>query len=101
SYVECDDGRICPEGTVCEDTRKLCISKEQQSACSTGSGTPDGWQCTADGHTGICSTDHLCLSGCGDGVTDPGEECDDGNFASHDGCSSKCLDEIPQWFRIP
>src|SRR5512138_941673 len=28
--------------------------------------------------------------GCGDGVVDPGEECDDGNLASGDGCSATC-----------
>lgn len=27
---------------------------------------------------------------CGDGIVDPGEECDDGNVASGDGCSATC-----------
>ncbi|HTQ03989.1 MAG TPA: DUF4215 domain-containing protein, partial [Polyangiaceae bacterium] len=30
---------------------------------------------------------------CGDGKRDPGEQCDDGNTASNDGCSSSCLVE--------
>jgi cysteine-rich repeat protein len=30
---------------------------------------------------------------CGDGVLDNGEQCDDGNTTSGDGCSSKCIDE--------
>jgi cysteine-rich repeat protein len=30
---------------------------------------------------------------CGDGVVDPGEDCDDGGRASGDGCSSICLTE--------
>jgi cysteine-rich repeat protein len=34
------------------------------------------------------------LPGCGDGVTDTGEECDDGNDVENDGCSSVCL--LPQ-----
>jgi len=29
-------------------------------------------------------------SGCGDGVTDPGEECDDGNAIDSDGCQHNC-----------
>lgn len=29
---------------------------------------------------------------CGNGVTQPGEECDDGNTIGGDGCSSQCLD---------
>ena len=32
-------------------------------------------------------------STCGDGVTDPGEECDDGNNISDDGCSMGCISE--------
>ncbi len=31
------------------------------------------------------------VSGCGDGVLQPGERCDDGNGASGDGCSHDCL----------
>lgn len=32
---------------------------------------------------------------CGDGTIDPGEECDDGNTNSGDGCSSLCEVELP------
>jgi cysteine-rich repeat protein len=34
------------------------------------------------------------LPRCGDGVQDPGEECDDGNIWNNDGCSSRCMLEI-------
>ena len=30
---------------------------------------------------------------CGNGVVTTGEECDDGNFVSGDGCSSLCIKE--------
>ena len=33
---------------------------------------------------------------CGDGLVDPGEQCDDGNVASGDGCSSSCTRENVQ-----
>ncbi|MFH2007871.1 MAG: DUF4215 domain-containing protein [bacterium] len=33
------------------------------------------------------------LPGCGDGVPDTGEECDDGNTADGDGCTSSCIFE--------
>jgi cysteine-rich repeat protein len=29
---------------------------------------------------------------CGDGILDPGEECDDGNNMSGDNCSPFCVD---------
>ena len=33
------------------------------------------------------------LAPCGDGTVNPGEECDDGNLVSHDGCSDRCIAE--------
>jgi ELWxxDGT repeat protein/cysteine-rich repeat protein len=33
------------------------------------------------------------LAPCGDGEVNPGEECDDGNLVSHDGCSDRCVAE--------
>ncbi|MCA9580182.1 MAG: lamin tail domain-containing protein [Myxococcales bacterium] len=45
--------------------------------------------CVAD-----CSTLPACVAGaCGDGKKMADEECDDGNFDSFDGCSSKCVIE--------
>ncbi len=32
----------------------------------------------------------LPINGCGNGVKDPGEECDDGNLISGDGCDANC-----------
>jgi fibro-slime domain-containing protein len=42
------------------------------------------------------ATRSVCKSLCGDGIvqTDQGEECDDGNTVSNDGCSSTCKSEI-------
>jgi cysteine-rich repeat protein len=37
--------------------------------------------------SGVAST-------CGDGFVDAGEQCDDGNDASHDGCSATCTIEL-------
>lgn len=33
---------------------------------------------------------------CGDGARDPGEECDDGNLMSNDGCTAQCLVETTE-----
>lgn len=38
----------------------------------------------------------LSLGACGDGTMQTGEECDDGNSESADGCSAECLKEILQ-----
>jgi cysteine-rich repeat protein len=71
----------------------LCVSQEQTAACGTH---VDGDVCVAGGFTGIC--DHgYCVPGCGDGVISGEEQCDDGNFRSHDGCSSACVTETAGW----
>jgi cysteine-rich repeat protein len=53
---------------------------------NTGDGDPttgDGDPTTGDGDSQIC----------GDGIVDPGEECDDGNSNDGDGCSGNCTVE--------
>lgn len=39
------------------------------------------------------------VSTCGDGVKDPGEECDDGNLVDGDGCSSYCASSCEACWR--
>ncbi len=92
--VPCGD-RTCPGGTVCALERGLCIQPEQQTVCERED-LAEGSHCTTAGFEGLCQ-DGLCLPGCGDQRTAPTEECDDGNFKSHDGCSSGCRVEIPSW----
>lgn len=38
---------------------------------------------------------------CGDGLVDSGEQCDDGNTADGDGCSSTCQDEVADTGEAP
>jgi MYXO-CTERM domain-containing protein len=38
--------------------------------------------------------DMAILAGCGDGVIDAGEQCDDGNAVANDGCSASCKEEV-------
>jgi cysteine-rich repeat protein len=50
---------------------------------------PASWFSAVDGS----NSDPTLL--CGDGVLEPGEECDDGNHVSDDGCSTLCLGTQP------
>lgn len=93
SVVSCSDGRVCPTGKVCDLVHSLCVTPAQTVACDL---LVDGVRCEADGLSGICDRG-FCVPGCGDGISDEVEQCDDGNFASHDGCSSTCLLETPSW----
>ena len=94
--VQCDDGTLCPQATVCDTVHSLCITPEQATACGA---LVDGDLCHADGRDARCDLGS-CLPACGDGVLDDGEQCDDAGFTSHDGCSSACVAETlasEQW----
>ena len=59
------------------------------------------WGLTSDStlQLGGWELDDVCIVGrgkaavCGDGVLDPGEQCDDGNLVAGDGCSPTCMTE--------
>lgn len=94
--VPCGD-RVCPKDTICESVTLTCITQAQDTVCSEGDGIDDGDVCSGLDFVGICQR-HKCLPGCGDGaVNTAAESCDDGNFRSHDGCSSSCVVETLSW----
>lgn len=61
-----------------------CFLDTRTSLCGeSGLRCPPGWSCTADQLACI-------LGGCGNGVPDEDEVCDDGNVSDGDGCSADC-----------
>ena len=114
---ECDDGNrtsgdgcssVCrtEPGYVCED--KSCVASvcgngvpEGAEACDLGAsngfffgdGTGCSDHCTNEPSCRLNGVTGACSSTCGDANRDPGEECDDGNAVSGDGCSARCLYE--------
>jgi cysteine-rich repeat protein len=42
----------------------------------------------------VCIVGLIKIPRCGDGEVDYGEQCDDGNHDSDDGCASDCIDEV-------
>ncbi len=83
--VPCGD-RLCPSNTTCV-AGELCASDDQLAACA---GLGEGASCTASGRVGRCDRGVCVASGCGNGVIDPGELCDDGNATGGDGCPADC-----------
>ena len=76
-------------GEQCDDGGNLA-----GDGCSADCKAEAGWKCSV-GSTGISE----CLpagNACGNGQLQPqlGEECDDGNTVSGDGCSSTCRREV-------
>ncbi len=72
------DGVLVPE-TTCHDLRAAFASFQSDSKCDMWSTEIAAW--------GYCK-DELCRVRCGDGFVHVGEDCDDGNERSGDGCAS-------------
>lgn len=85
--TECVDGRICRAGTTCDDVHGLCVTAGQLSTCAV---EEDGTSCGVRGLPGYCDQGVCLVIACGNGRTDPGEVCDDGNLDSGDGCRKDC-----------
>lgn len=68
-----------------------CCSADQADGCGASGISCDGVCVFGDG--GACEA-FVREQACGDGSQAPGEQCDDGNKVSGDGCSPQCTNEI-------
>jgi hypothetical protein len=86
----CDDDDGCTSNDHCSEG--VCTGA---SSCGNGSHEEIcGEACDTGGDTTVCDDD-CTFPACGDEHVNGaiGEECDDGNLSSNDGCSSECLRE--------
>jgi cysteine-rich repeat protein len=91
---------FCPSSIVA-GTAPFTGCFRPQASLVAFSGTPSqgGWTLgaadDADGDTGTLNSWSLALcvapATCGDGATDAGEQCDDGNAINDDACTNACL----------
>jgi cysteine-rich repeat protein len=100
--VSCPEGNTCPGGTVCfavtdidDKTFFRCVTPSDVAACDD----PFAMTCElSDGTQGACyagdpayGAARACLvGGCGNGIHDVTEVCDDANVVIGDGCSRNC-----------
>jgi len=76
---ECEGDADCDVGAVCTD---FCTCATTTTTIAESTTTTS----TTVGPTTTTTEPSLC----GNGLPDPGEECDDGNFAPDDGCTNEC-----------
>lgn len=87
--VDCADGSACPSGTVCHV--RGCLAPSQVAACATAG---ENTACSTEGIAdGICSAGACVAAGCGNGLREATEQCDDGNRTDRDGCAANCLSD--------
>lgn len=78
---------LCPPSATCAGDR--CIEEASLSACVDRA---EGDDCRIPRiDDGVCHLDECVARGCGNGVLESGEICDDGNRTSDDGCAGDCL----------
>lgn len=97
--AECDWGLVCAQGLVCHKESETCAEPEWVAACEDHD---PGASCSyPNSGTGYRCRNGLCVEpDCGDGFLDAtpiGEQCDDGNDLSNDGCSAACQAEQLTW----
>lgn len=84
----CKDSAQCDDKSTCNGEETCDLGSH---TCKPGVPLPDGTACDlAEGQKGSCSAGTCAPPGCGDGMTTPPEECDDGNKVDGDGCNNDC-----------
>jgi cysteine-rich repeat protein len=79
---ECADAESCDGEEVCSDTTHVCVDVADLE---------NGAECTrAGGEAGVCNAGVCVEAGCGNGVVEAPEDCDDGNATQLDGCQNDC-----------
>lgn len=102
---DCDDGNVT-DGDGCDNDCSFSCESSDPNACTPadpceGQGTCDDATHTCSAGTPLadgtaCGANSFCQSGvctmasCPNGITEPGEDCDDNNLTDGDGCDGDC-----------
>ncbi len=91
AVITCAQQNDCPGDLICVRDVGRCSPRGSPCTEERGDGVyaaSDGNTCVRDDGEGTCRQG--ACTRCGDGRTENGEECDDGNDDSEDGCTIRC-----------
>jgi cysteine-rich repeat protein len=99
-----DGDDVAPDGTDAADVPECTMPEECDDlepcngiedcaggACVAGTPLDSGTPCDLDGEMGACRSGTCTPTSCGNGMVEPGEECDDGNTVDTDACPNSCI----------
>jgi cysteine-rich repeat protein len=84
--MDCDDGSVCNGAETCDKS----MAAAGKQLCKAGTAAANGTACMTEGAAGTCTAGNCMKAGCGNGMVDAGEECDDMNAVDDDGCTRAC-----------
>ncbi len=77
--------------SACADRGVVEAAGSGSASRGTDAGTSTTTEESASGESAVGSSEGPSLENCGDGLVDPGEDCDDGNDIDGDGCNVDCV----------
>lgn len=85
---------VCGDGVVSPEISEQCDGTELNGTTCEDLGFAGGGTLLCNDQCGFNTVGCVLFGGgCGDGIQDQGEDCDDGNTSAGDGCNSLCQDE--------
>ncbi len=87
--VESDGSGSSPTATSVDPQTATSVDPQTSGTSDVSTSGPD-----SDGSSGAGFDMGVGVGVCGNGITEGGEECDDGNMINGDGCSETCLSDV-------
>jgi len=95
--VACPQGYNCNQGACKSVIAECAAAGTSKTYCEAATPSTQSFQCDADlvsstatPCAGVCKSGACQAAACGDGRIQSGEQCDDGNSTSLDGCENDC-----------
>ena len=85
STFSCQTNADCGDTDICQEVRRCVLSTH---TCVLDTPLNEGDLCASSGVNSYCRSGKCTPVSCGNKIVEPGEECDDGNTVTGDGCDA-------------